>query len=265
MPTMRMSVEPPDGYSFAVVLGREKYHLVKIEPFNNVAVCGKRIYPNSLTDSAVPDRIVCKDCWQNVFLKNHSKKAVTKSEELGLSCPACKNPYGYDVRGVCVKCEKCYGCCRCKIDGRVTVDAITFLEEKAAKKAPQPEVQAPSYSEHDKLRLVKDKTQFTMTFLRDFCESKGLSLTDRDDNGVNVEELLYEFIDVDRWKLEEEKRLMLAGVGKPDGRPHGVSCECCRAESVCHVCGEKVTKENRCVSGACPGCCRDCHIHKSTR
>lgn len=125
---------------------------------------------------------------------------------------------------------------------------------------------AAKYPQHDKLRLVADKTQFLLEFLKEFCAHRGHYLTNKDNGRVpSYEDLVYEFVDVDRWKLEEEKRVMVAGLGKPDGLPHGVSCRCCREKKTCHVCGNKVTSETRCTSGACPECCRECHIHKNTR
>lgn len=70
------------------------------------------------------------------------------------------------------------------------------------------------YPEHDKLRPHADKTNFTMEFIKEHCEPKGVFLSDKDGRAVCVEDLLYEFIEVDRWKLEDEKRAMVDSLQK---------------------------------------------------
>lgn len=79
-------------------------------------------------------------------------------------------------------------------------------ERKAAPPTPPPR---KIYPEHEKLRLVAGKTQFVHDFLT-FLESKGIGLEHKDGNRrPSTDDLLYEFINVDRWKLEDEKRAML--------------------------------------------------------
>jgi hypothetical protein len=67
---------------------------------------------------------------------------------------------------------------------------------------------AEKYPQHQKLKLVSDKTQFVHDFLT-FCEEKGISL--QDENGVykHHSDLLYEFTGIDKWKLEDEKEALL--------------------------------------------------------
>lgn len=72
------------------------------------------------------------------------------------------------------------------------------------------------YPEHEKLKLVSDKTQFVHDFLT-FCEGKGFSLQSEDGVYKRHAELLYEFTGIDQWKLEDEKRAMLDMV-RNDGR-----------------------------------------------
>jgi|KBSSwiStaDraftv2_1062776.scaffolds.fasta_scaffold11980_7 hypothetical protein len=64
------------------------------------------------------------------------------------------------------------------------------------------------YPEHEKLKLVSDKTQFVHDFLT-FCEEKGFSLQSEAGVYKRHAELLYEFTDIDQWKLEDEKRQLL--------------------------------------------------------
>lgn len=69
------------------------------------------------------------------------------------------------------------------------------------------------YPEHEKLKLVSDKTQFVHDFLT-FCEEKGISL--QTENGIYKQhaELLYEFTRIDQWKLDDEKRAMIESCNK---------------------------------------------------
>lgn len=64
------------------------------------------------------------------------------------------------------------------------------------------------YPEHEKLKVVAEKTQFVHDFLV-FFEEKGISL--QTDRGVyqRHDDLLYEFIGVDKWKLDDEKRALI--------------------------------------------------------
>lgn len=67
------------------------------------------------------------------------------------------------------------------------------------------------YPEHEKLKAVKDMTQFVHDFL-EFCEEKGVSLVRDGEIPVSrqrFDDLLFEFIEVDPKELEHEKRLML--------------------------------------------------------
>lgn len=138
-----------------------------------------------------------------------------------VSCPACGKIYGYSETSVCKGCEECSKCCRCKTGRRVLVDAQTFVNGLAETEGRGRQVggncpvvanltpTCPSYPEHDKLRPYVDKTNFTMEFIKEHCEPKGVFLSDKDGRAVCVEDLLYEFIEVDRWKLEDEKRAMV--------------------------------------------------------
>lgn len=73
------------------------------------------------------------------------------------------------------------------------------------------------YPEHEKLKRVSEKTQFVYDFL-EFLQEKGYWLTTSDGNrGLGISErddLLFKFIGVDRWKLEDEKTEMLEGCKK---------------------------------------------------
>ncbi len=86
----------------------------------------------------------------------------------------------------------------------------------ADKKVPPPK----TYPEHAKLREVADKTQFVHDFLR-FCGEKGFHLAHKDDRDhcPKEDDLLYKFIDVDYWKLENEKRAMLGQDPVPGPKP----------------------------------------------
>lgn len=68
------------------------------------------------------------------------------------------------------------------------------------------------YPEHEKLRAVSEKTQFVHDFLT-FCEEKEIFLM-KDDVYQQHAKLLYEFTNVDQWKLEDEKRAMLEAFRK---------------------------------------------------
>ncbi len=66
------------------------------------------------------------------------------------------------------------------------------------------------YPEHEKLKLVVDKTQFVHDFLT-WCEGLGYFLM-KDDRYQRHDELLYKYAGIDRWKLEDEKRAMVEGL-----------------------------------------------------
>ena len=63
------------------------------------------------------------------------------------------------------------------------------------------------YPEHEKLKLVSDKTQFVHDFLS-WCEGQGIFL-EKDGMYKRHDDLLYKYTGIDRWKLEDEKRALL--------------------------------------------------------
>ena len=64
------------------------------------------------------------------------------------------------------------------------------------------------YPEHEKLRLVSEKTQFVHDFLT-FCEERGINLLNEAGVYQRHDKLLYEFTGIDQWKLEDEKQQLL--------------------------------------------------------
>lgn len=68
------------------------------------------------------------------------------------------------------------------------------------------------YPEHEKLKVVAEKTQFVHDFLT-WCEGLGIFL-EKDGVYQRHDNLLYKYVEVDRWKLEDEKREMLGGLQK---------------------------------------------------
>jgi hypothetical protein len=66
------------------------------------------------------------------------------------------------------------------------------------------------YPEHEKLKVVSEKTQFVHDFLQ-WCEVQGIFL-EKDGMYKRHDELLYKFTGINRWKLEDEKRAMLDGI-----------------------------------------------------
>ena len=63
------------------------------------------------------------------------------------------------------------------------------------------------YRQHEKLRTVCLQTQFVHDFLT-FCEEHGVYQM-KDGVYMRHDDLLYRFVGVDRWKLEDEKRAMI--------------------------------------------------------
>lgn len=76
------------------------------------------------------------------------------------------------------------------------------------------------YPEHEKLRAVADKTQFVADFL-EFCQEQGIYQM-KDDVYQRYDDLLYKFTEIDRWKLEDEKRAMLDAVKGDQTKKHHI-------------------------------------------
>jgi hypothetical protein len=77
-----------------------------------------------------------------------------------------------------------------------------------------------TYPEHAKLKTIAEKTQFTADFF-DFLEENGIFLSS-EESPVSIgrrDDLLYRFIGVDHWKLEDEKRAMLDRFREIDKEP----------------------------------------------
>jgi len=76
------------------------------------------------------------------------------------------------------------------------------------------------YPQHARLRAVQDKTQFTADFF-EYLGERGIWLYTKDGVGIGTgerDDLLYKFINVDRWRLEDEKRAMLNQPATPKPR-----------------------------------------------
>lgn len=70
------------------------------------------------------------------------------------------------------------------------------------------------YPEHEKLKLVKDKSQIIGEFLHEWLPSQNLTICEFTADEYfpamrSTEQLLADFFGIDRGKLEEEKRAML--------------------------------------------------------
>ena len=59
---MKSSVDPPNGYGYGAKEDSLKFHIVRLEPFNNVTICGDVIRTSTVVDVGYPDRDVCSKC-----------------------------------------------------------------------------------------------------------------------------------------------------------------------------------------------------------
>ena len=71
-----------------------------------------------------------------------------------------------------------------------------------------------AYPEHEKLKLIQDKSQLLHEFLLEFCDEKGIFLAEynnRDDAMPvrRVPKLIAEFFEIDEVALENEKLAMI--------------------------------------------------------
>lgn len=55
-------IDAPMGYYFGSVSGRTLRHLVKIEVYNSITLCGTQIFRESLTDIAHKGSKFCPKC-----------------------------------------------------------------------------------------------------------------------------------------------------------------------------------------------------------
>jgi hypothetical protein len=71
-------IDAPNGYQFGNVNGHRLQHLVACEPFNATALCGTRVYFESL--SSLTSSKVCKACakkWGQVTAENFTQPQET--------------------------------------------------------------------------------------------------------------------------------------------------------------------------------------------
>lgn len=78
-----------------------------------------------------------------------------------------------------------------------------------------------NYPEHEKMRKISDQSQAVGDFLEWVRSEKGWFLAQRDDEtkriwpaSYSTVQLLAEFFEIDLDKIEDEKRAMLASLGR---------------------------------------------------
>lgn len=60
---MKTAAEPPAGYGYGHMEGQEKVHLVKIEVYNAISICGAYLRSESIIDESYGiERNVCSKC-----------------------------------------------------------------------------------------------------------------------------------------------------------------------------------------------------------
>lgn len=103
--------------------------------------------------------------------------------------------------------DQYWGVCDGKGENHLGRLLMKVRDEIASTMKPKRSPDPKKYPEHAKLHEVADKTQFVHDFLT-FCEEKGIYLM-KDDVYQRHDKLLYEYTEIDQWKLDDEKRAMI--------------------------------------------------------